>query len=319
MLAAPAGCGAFETMTPAPYIQANINGSLQSADAPAIAPLNRGFLYGDAIYEVWRTYDGTLFAWQEHWDRLLRSASALYFRLPFSDDEIRREIGRTVGAFREATGFAGEVYVRLQVTRGAGAIGLDTALADRCDFVVLVQRLSLPSAGDLARGLTLSVATGLRRNARDTLNPAWKTGNYLNNLLCLREARARGADEVVILNQAGEITEAAVSNLVFVRDGILITPPLSAGILEGITRHLVLTEVAAAAGVGVREERLTPEMLASMQECFLLSTTRDVMPVRAIDSVNFAVGEGTVAMKIKAAFARHARAYTQKHPELRMP
>jgi branched-chain amino acid aminotransferase len=81
----------------------------------------------------------------------------------------------------------------------------------------------------------------------------------------------------------------------------------------------VLTEVAAAVGVGVREERLTPEMLASMQECFLLSTTRDVMPVRAIDSVNFAVGEDTVAMKIKAAFARHARAYTQKHPELRMP
>jgi branched-chain amino acid aminotransferase len=305
-------------MTAAPYIQANINGVLQPADAPAIAPLNRGFLYGDAIYEVWRTYDGTLFAWQEHWERLLRSAAALHFTLPFSDADIRREIGCTVAAFRAACGHAGEVYVRLQVTRGAGPIGLDTALADRCDYTLLVQKLALPTPADLERGLALSVATGLRRNPRDTLNPAWKTGNYLNNLLCLREARARGADEVVILNQAGEIAEAAVCNLAFVRDGEVLTPPLSAGILEGITRHLLLAEVAPAAGVRAREAVLRPEDLPGMSECFLLATTRDLVPVRAIDGTTFATGPGTVGLKLKEAFGGYARAYARSHPELRM-
>lgn len=292
---------------------------LQSADEPAIAPLNRGFLYGDAIYEVWRTYDGTLFAWQEHWDRLLRSAAALYFTLPFSAGQILAEIRRTVIAFREKSGLSGELYVRLQVTRGAGPIGLDTALADRCDFVLLVQALALPTDGDLRQGLRLSIATDLRRNARDTLNPAWKTGNYLNNLLCLREARARGADEVVILNQAGELTEAAVSNLAFVRDGVMLTPPLSAGILEGITRNLVLSTVAPAAGVAVREVPLRPEELSTMQECFLLATTKDVMPVRAIDGMCFATGDATVTMRIKAAFARYAETYARLHPELAVP
>ncbi len=306
-------------MTAASYIQANIDGVLQPADAPAIAPLNRGFLYGDAIYEVWRTYDGTLFAWREHWERLLRSAAALHFALPFSDADIRREIGRTVAAFRAACGHAGEVYVRLQVTRGAGAIGLDTALADRCDFTLLVQRLALPTPAELARGVALSIATGLRRNPRDTLNPAWKTGNYLNNLLCLREARARGADEVVILNQAGEIAEAAVCNLAFVRGGEVLTPPLSAGILEGITRHLLLVAVAPAAGVRAREAVVRPEDLAGMDECFLMATTRDLVPVRAIDGTAFATGPGTVGLKLKEAFGAYARDYARAHPELRLP
>lgn len=305
-------------MTPAPYIQANINGMLQAADAPAIAPLNRGFLYGDAIYEVWRTYHGVIFAWQEHWDRLLRSAAALHFSLPFSSDQIQAEIKRTVLAFRQNSGIGGEVYIRLQVTRGAGHIGLDTALADRCDYVLLVQRLALLTDTDLHRGLKLSIARSLRRNAPDTLNPAWKTGNYLNNLLCLREARARGADEVVILNQAGEITEAAVSNIGFIKDGVVYTPPLSAGILEGITRHLLITQVAPVAGVEVRESSLRPEDLARMDECFLVATTKDLQPVRAIDEMTFRTGADTTTLRLKHAFARYAATYSAAHPEQRV-
>jgi branched-chain amino acid aminotransferase len=306
-------------MTPVPYIQANINGVLQSAEAPAIAPLNRGFLYGDAIYEVWRTYGGVVFAWREHWERLQRSAASLYMSLPFTPEGMLAEIRRTVAAFRAATGFRDEVYIRLQVTRGGGAIGLDTALADRCDFVLLVQRLALPSAADLHRGLRLSVARSLRRNAPDTLNPAWKTGNYLNNLLCLREARARGADEVLILNQAGELTEAAVSNIFFVRNGVLVTPPLAAGILEGITRHLVLTTVAPAAGLQAEEAVLRPEDLGAMEECFLVATTKDIQPVGAIDDRTYRNGPGTVALTLKAAFADYASGYASRHPDQAVP
>src|SRR5882724_9634022 len=124
---------------PASYIQANTNGRLHSAHEPSISPLNRGFLYGDAIYEVWRTYHGILFAWEDHWARLERSAKALYLSLPFSRAEILSEIKKTVAAYRARNPGDREFYVRLQVTRGGGVIGLDTALADHTDFVILVQ------------------------------------------------------------------------------------------------------------------------------------------------------------------------------------
>jgi branched-chain amino acid aminotransferase len=240
------------------YIQANTNGRLHSAHEPSVSPLNRGFLYGDAIYEVWRTWDGVIFTWEEHWNRLLRSAKSLHMELPFTPAQMLVEIRRTVAAYRAQTQDAGELYIRIQVTRGGGPIGLDIALADRPDFVFLVQPCPQLSAVHAREGMRLSLATGLRRNPVDALNPAWKTGNYLNNLLCLREARARGADEVVIMNHAGEVTESAVSNIAFVRDGTLVTPPLTAGILAGITRDLVVSKIAAAAHVPVREVAVLP-------------------------------------------------------------
>ena len=202
---------------PAHFIQANTNGRLHPADEPSLTPLNRGFLYGDAIYEVWRSHHGVVFAWEEHLDRLQASARALAMDIPFSAEQIRWEIARTVAAFRAATGYVDDVYIRLQLTRGAGPIGLDIALADRPEFVLLVQPCPRISPEKLRIGLRLSIATSLRRNPIETLSPAWKTGNYLNNILCLREARARGADDVLILNLRGEIAEAAVSNVGFVR------------------------------------------------------------------------------------------------------
>lgn len=297
-----------------PYIQANTNGRLHPAHEPSLSPLNRGFLYGDAIYEVWRTYHGVIFTWDEHWRRLERSAAALYLMLPLAQAAMLAEIQRTVAAFRKTANFSGEIYVRLQVTRGAGAIGLDPALADRSDFVLLVQPCPSVAPETLRKGLRLSVATGLRRNPTESLSPAWKTGNYLNNILCLREARARGADEVVMLNLAGEVTEAAVSNIAFVRDGAVLTPPLGAGILGGITRGLLLGSVAAAAGVRAGEAKVRLEDFATMQECFLLSSTKDVTPVAEIDHARFRVGPDTVASRLKAAFADYARDYAAAHP-----
>lgn len=300
-------------MPAAPYIQANINGTLQPADQPAISPLNRGFLYGDAIYEVWRTYRGVIFAWEEHWTRLENSAAALYLDLPFTRATILAEIRRTVTAFRERSGHAGELYIRLQVSRGAGPIGLDPALADHTDYALLVQPKPNLSDDALRNGIKLSVATGLHRNSPATLNPAWKTGNYLNNILCLREARARGAHEVLMTNLAGEITESAVCNVAFVRKGAVLTPPLAAGILEGITRGQMLRDVGPATGIPVREAVITPADLASMDECFLLSTTNDVQPVAAIDAHRYRVGEDTVSRRIKAGFAKLLEQSHAKH------
>src|SRR5690606_9863148 len=201
------------------------------------------------IYEVWRTAHGAIFAWDEHFDRLERSAEALGLHLPWTRAQILPEVLRTVAVYREATSYRDDVYIRMQVSRGAGAIGLDVALADKADFVLLVQPCPGVARETLARGMKLSIATALRRNPIESLSPAWKTGNYLNNILCLREARARGADEVVITNLAGEITEAAVSNIAFVTSGRIVSPPLTAGILEGVTRPLVATAVASEAGM----------------------------------------------------------------------
>jgi len=298
------------------YIQANTNGRLHPASEPSIPPLNRGFLYGDAIYEVWRTYNGAIFAWEEHWRRLLASAAALHMRLPFTPDFMLSEIRRAASAYRAQAPGAGELYIRLQVTRGAGAIGLDIELADKPDFVLLVQPCPEITPEKARTGLHLSMATSLRRNPVESLNPAWKTGNYLNNLLCLREARARGADEVVILNIAGEIAEAAVSNIGFVRNGAFLTPPLSSGILGGITRGLLLGGIAASAGVAGSESVVRPGDLRLMEECFLVSTTKDVVPVRSIDDIAFKVGPESVASRLKDAFARAARDYASAHPEL---
>ncbi len=298
------------------YIQANTNGRLHPASEPSIAPLNRGFLYGDAIYEVWRTYHGVIFAWEEHWKRMRASALAVHMKLEVEPVRILAEIRRTVSAFRERVTTPGELYIRLQVTRGAGPIGLDTALADKPDFLLLVQACpELPIAKE-REGLKLSVATTLRRNPAQSLDPAWKTGNYLNNLLCLREARARGADDVVILNLAGEVTEASVANIAFARGGGFVTPPLSAGILGGITRGLILGAVSAAAGIRGSEEPILPADFASMDECFLLSTTKDLVPVGEIDGVKFRLGPDSVASRLKRAFARAAREYATAHPEL---
>ena len=303
---------------PVTFIQANTNGRLHPATEPSLSPLNRGFLYGDGIYEVWRTYHHTLFAWEEHFSRLESSAHALHLDMPFTRDQIRHEIQRTVDAFRAATGFPGDLYIRLQVTRGAGPIGLDTALADQTDFLLLVQPCPVNSERVQTQGLSLSIARSLRRNPVDALNPAWKTGNYLNNILCLREARARGADDVVILNQRGEITEAATSNIAFVRQGEVFTPPLSAGILNGITRGFLVRTVAPAAGVRVREEPIRPEALGSMDECFLLSSTKDITPVGAIDELRYSRISESVTGRLQAAFAAFARDYAAQHPELRV-
>jgi branched-chain amino acid aminotransferase len=301
-----------------PFIQANTNGRLHSAHEPSLSPLDRGFLYGDAIYEVWRTYDRTIFAWNEHFDRLEKSARALALVLPWTREEILREIVRTAAAFRATVSFQGDVYIRLQVSRGAGPIGLDVALADRAEFVLLVQPCPVNSPEVLRRGVKLSLAVDLRRNPIESLSPAWKTGNYLNNILCLREARARGADDVVMLNLRGEITEAATSNIAFVRDNELLTPPLEAGILGGITRGLLLGRIAPAAGVRAREAVLLPQDLAGMTECILLSSTKDVTPVGAIDDLQFKVGPDTTSAKLKAAFVDYYRESTAANPELRV-
>ena len=305
-------------MTAEPWIQANTNGDLHYAREPSLAPLNRAFLYGDSVYEVWRSVDGVLFDWDEHWSRLHNSAAAIFFRLEWTPSFILSEIKRTAGEYRKHSNQRGDVYVRLQAFRGGGRIGLDPALASEPGYVILVQAVPLLAQRVLEEGLVLSIAQSLRRNPLDALNPAWKTGNYLNNLLCLREAKSRGADDVVILNQSDEIAEASTSNIAFIKNGRVITPPLSAGILPGITRDRILKSVGKSAGLTVEERAVTPADLPAMEECFLTSSTKDIQPVGAIDDHRFPVGEGTATRRLKQAFAEYALNYAGTHSDNRL-
>lgn len=301
------------------YIQANTDGRLHDAAEPSISPLDRSFLYGDSIYEVWRTYDGVLFAFEEHWERLGRSAPALHIKLPFDQSVLLTEIRRTVSAFFEKSGVEKkDVYIRLQVSRGAGAIGLDPVLAGRPSYILLAREL-IPQPPAIARkGVVLSLAKTLYRNHPKTLNPSWKTGNYLNNLLCLREAKSRGADDALIMNLEGAVAEASASNIFFVSAGEILTPPADSGILEGTTRGILLDEVAKNWDYDMREETVYAPQLADFSECFLTSTTRGIVPVGRIDKIEFDVGPKTVTAKLKKIFGKYVKEYCERSPELRI-
>jgi len=301
------------------YIQANTRGRLHDAREASISPLDRGFLYGDAVYEVWRTYGGVLFGVGEHWERLEASAAGLGLRLPLDREELLEEIRRTATAARSKTGWGGELYVRLQVTRGAGPIGLDPALAGTsANWVLLIKPLVDLGENELASGMKVELARAVRRNDIRTLPPSLKTGNYLNNVLALREALAAGAQEVLMVNLAGRLTEGSVRNFWFVEGTTVLTPPLEEGLLAGVTRRILFEHLSASGGMTLREAGLTAEDLPRFSECFVTSTTQDVAPVAAIGGQKFAVGWGTQTRKLKTAFQGYAAEYGRAHPEFRI-
>jgi branched-chain amino acid aminotransferase len=301
------------------FIQANTQGRLHDAREASISPLDRGFLYGDAVYEVWRTYGGVLFGVQEHWERLEASAAGLGLELPLDSGRLLAEARRTITAARAVTGWAGEHYIRLQVTRGAGAIGLDPALAGSQGlWVLLVKPLADLTESELDAGMRVGLASQVRRNDPRTLPPGLKTGNYLNNLLALREVLASGAQEVLMVNLEGRLTEGSVRNIWLVEGETAYTPPLSDGLLAGVTRRVLFERVAPMAGVRLAERALRPEDLPGFHECFATSSTQDVAPVAAIGKQQFRLGPGTLTRRLKAAFRAYVDSYGAAHPEFRV-
>lgn len=300
------------------FIQANTNGVLHEAGQATLSPLNRGFLYGDAIYEVWRTYEGALFAWDEHWQRLGASAHSIHLDVPWSRGFILAEVAKTASAFRTQTSYSHDLYIRLQIFRGEGAIGLDIHLADRPGYVILVK--AVPPLSDAVRrdGNRLIIARTIRRNSPHCLDPAWKTGNYLNNIMGLREAKTRGADDVVFLNLAGHLTESSTSNVAFIKGNQLVTPPLADGILPGITRARVLQTVAASTGLSTAERSIREDELREFDEAMLLSTTKDIQPVGCIEGVDFRVDKKAKLWRLKEAFTQYAVASARERSEFQV-
>jgi branched-chain amino acid aminotransferase len=248
-----------------------------------VSVFDHGFLYGDGIYETMRAYDGIVFMLDRHIERLNRSASLIQLIVP-SPDFIRNAVYETI----RANGLK-SVYVRVTVSRGKGPIGLDPALCPKPTFVVIAEEFRGYPETYYNEGVKFIIAK-TRRNLREALNPKIKSLNFLNNILAKIEAKERGAYESIMLNADGFIAEGTVCNIFFVKDYILCTPSVDAGVLDGITRELVI-DLAKGTGMQVTEGNFLPQDLFSASEVFFTNTTSEVMPVSQVEDVKYAVGE----------------------------
>lgn len=271
-------------------------------DDAKVSVFDRGFLYGDSIYETMRTAGGRPVELARHMARLRRSGEGIGLRIPMNDDAIGRAIEQT-----QAASGNDESYVRLIVTRGEGPIALDPRQVDSPTLVIIVQPLKLPTAEQYARGIA-AVIVDVEKGGGGLVDPGIKTGNYLNNILALRQAIARGGEDAIMCNLAGEVAEGATSNVFLVRDGELLTPHLRTGLLAGITREVVC-ELAADVGHPVRETTVQPDELRGAQEVFLTSSVRGIMPVTRLDDRPIGSGTaGPVTRKLHARYLRYIEA-----------
>ena len=238
----------------------NVDGRLGGERDAVVSVFDHGFLFGEGVYEVMRTYRQRPFLYEPHMRRLRASADRIALPLPTTDAEIRDRITATIAAAQ----LPGEAYIRLLVTRGVGEIGYDPANCPAPTIVVIVKpHVELPRAA-YDEGVKIALVSVLR-NHPESVNPLIKSNNLLNNALAMQEALKRGAAEALMKNHRGELAECAMSNIFLVKDGAVRTPPTTAGLLAGVTRAFVL-DLAAKTGIRAFEETLREEDLATADE-----------------------------------------------------
>lgn len=274
-----------------------VNGTIRPEAEATIPVFDHGFLYGEGIYETLRTYNRRPFLLDRHLVRLRRSAALMALPVPFGDAELAARVDETMAAH---PGFD-EAYVRILVTRGVGDLSYALSAAPSPSLVIIVKPLALYPERTFAEGISLAVVN-IRRNHPDALNPAIKSNNLLNNAMAMQEAYRRGADEALMLNHDGDLVECSQSNVFVVKDGAIVTPPLVAGLLAGITRAVVI-ELARELGIPAAERRATLADLAAADEVFITGTTREVTPVTSIDGR--AVGPGTPGAVTRRLLSRY--------------
>ena len=284
----------------------NVNGVVTSGDRAVVSVFDHGFLYGDGVYETLRTYNRRPFLPDRHFARLRASAARLSLAVPPTDAELESRLRDTMRDVNPQ----GEVTLRMLVTRGVGDLGYDPAVCRTPTIVIIARPHREPPDRVHREGVRLVVASVLRNHPR-SVDPVIKSNNLLNNVLAAQEAVRAGADEAILLNHRGELAECSQSNLFVVRDGAVLTPPLDAGLLEGVTRNL-LFEVGADIGVPVREEVLRESDLPAVDELFITSTTREVVPVIRVGAQIIGSGApGPVAGRLLARLRERADALTR--------
>lgn len=271
--------------------------------AEALLPVSdRGFLYGDAVYETLRCYAGRPFLLDAHLARLRRSATALYMTLPWTDDALR---DRLMGLL--AANGIGDGRIRITVTRGEGDLRArpETMLAPR--LVITTEPLPALTAERWEQGVAVEIA-GRLRNLPGALDPAIKSGNFLNNLLARFEMKSSDSFEVLLPNHRGELGEGSLANFFLVdADGTLRTPAADSGILVGITRELVL-KLARAEGLPAEEGRVLPEDLLASREAFLTASTLEVLPIARVEGRTLQACPGPVTRRLRERYHERVRA-----------
>ncbi len=273
-----------------------LNGSITGPEEAKISIFDRGFLYGDSVYEVIRTSKGRLVDLERHLTRLYKSAAAIALDPP-DEDTLRAAIANTLASADNT-----ESYVRLVVTRGSGEVGLDTSLAEGRTTLVIVKPLVLPTQAMYEDGVAVRLVNVQRTSAK-AMDPAVKSGNYLNNIMALSEAKRAGDYEAIMCDRDGLLAEGSSSNVFFVEGKRLLTPSLSVGLLAGITRQRVL-EIAQQLGVEVEQGHFGPERLREAPEAFLTSSIRGVLPIARVDGVALRLGApGPLCAQVMRAYA----------------
>lgn len=285
-------------------IVVSINGVVFAEEDAKVSVFDRGFLYGDSVFEVYRTYDGVPFAEAEHLTRLARSAERLLIPMPVDLGTLARE----AAAAHVATGNP-DSYLRLVITRGSGPLTYDLTTAKDPTRVIIAAPVPTIPESHYTAGVAVRVMQ-VSRPTDDKAAAGVKASNYLANLLAVHEAKQKGAHEAIITGRGGEVLEGASSNVFVVKDGRLRTPRSESGILAGITRATVL-EAAHAVGLPVDEVALFPGDLYDADEVFITSSIREVVPVVKVDDRVIASGvPGPLVQQLHAAYRARIRERT---------
>lgn len=281
--------------------QVYINGKLVPQAEATVSVFDHGLLYGDGVFEGLRSYSGKVFRLEEHVRRLYESALTICLEIPMSQAEMCQAINDTV-----ATNKIDDGYVRALITRGSGTLGLDPNRCSNPQVIIIADAIALYPDELYEKGLEIITASTIR-NHPAALSPRIKSLNYLNNIMAKIEGQQAGCVEALMLNHKGEVAECTGDNIFLVRNGVLLTPPLDAGILEGVTRNAVI-EIAEAAGTEVQITSLTRHDVFVADECFLTGTAAEVISVVKLDDRTIGTGKpGPMTLDLIERFHRLTR------------
>src|SRR5688572_3752455 len=282
-------------------LQVWIDGKLYDKNDAKISVYDHGLLYGDGVFEGIRVYGGRIFECDAHLRRLFDSAKAIRLNIPATAQQLRAAIEQTV----KANGFT-DCYVRLVVTRGAGTLGIDPKHCTTPGIVIIADLIQVHSKEAYEKGIAV-ITSSIIRTHPNALSPRIKSLNYLNNILARIEANDAGVSEAIMLNEQGDVAEATVQNVFIARNGRVRTPPIIAGILEGVTRE-VMIGLCRRNNIPCEEAHIQRHDLYVADEMFLTGTGGEVMPVTKIDNRPIGNGEvGPITRQLKDAFHRHVR------------
>ena len=276
-----------------------IDGEFYPKSEAKISVYDHGLLYGDGVFEGIRAYNGVVFKLKEHIERLYKSAHPIFLEIPLSKEQLTKAVLETLRKNNLK-----DAYIRLVVTRGRGDLGLDPRKCPKATIIIITEpQLQLHSSEKLENGIQ-TIITWVRRNSIDSASHEMKSLNYLNSILGKIEANNIGADEAICLDKTGYVCEGVGENIFIMRDGKLLTPPLSSGALDGITRAFII-ELTKKMGIEVIERNLTPNELFTADEAFFTGTAAEVAPIREVNKRVIGIGKsGPVTKRILQEFKK---------------